>query len=223
MLIGFGLILTFSLSSCEKSAQKYGSHDYNDQEEDDSLTLIGDKHFVSGYEPITDDGKIQAIVEIPTGTLDKWEVDKETGYMKWEIRNGSPRVVQYLGYPGNYGMIPKTLLSRESGGDGDPLDVILLGSPVKRGSVVKAQLIGILKLLDGGEQDDKLIAVLDGSPFSEIATIRELNQEFAGVCDIIQTWFVNYKGPGKLESSGFGTKEEALEVLDIAIQAYSDQ
>lgn len=207
LYVSVGLILSASLSSCEKSV--------------DSLTLIGEKHFVSGYEPLMEDGKIQAVVEIPAGTLDKWEVDKETGYMKWEIRDEKPRVVQYLGYPGNYGMIPRTLLSKESGGDGDPLDIIILGQPVERGSIVKAQLIGVLRLLDGGEQDDKLIAVLDDSPFSGINSIEELNQEFIGVADIIQTWFVNYKGPGKLESSGFGTKEEALQILDAAIQGYN--
>lgn len=207
LYVSVGLILSASLSSCEKSV--------------DSLTLIGEKHFVSGYEPLMEDGKIQAVVEIPAGTLDKWEVDKETGYMKWEIRDEKPRVVLYLGYPGNYGMIPRTLLSKESGGDGDPLDVIILGQPVERGSIVKAQLIGVLRLLDGGEQDDKLIAVLDDSPFSGINSIEELNQEFIGVADIIQTWFVNYKGPGKLESSGFGTKEEALQILDAAIQGYN--
>ncbi|MEA1878394.1 MAG: inorganic diphosphatase, partial [Bacteroidota bacterium] len=185
LYVSVGLILTASLSSCEKSV--------------DSLTLIGQKHFVSGYEPLMEDGKIQVVVEIPVGTLDKWEVDKETGHMKWEIRDGKPRVVQYLGYPGNYGMIPRTLLSKESGGDGDPLDVIVLGQPVERGSIVKAQLIGVLRLLDGGEQDDKLIAVLDNSPFSGIHSIEELNQEFIGVAEIIQTWFVNYKGPGELE------------------------
>ncbi|MEA1878782.1 MAG: inorganic diphosphatase, partial [Bacteroidota bacterium] len=90
-------------------------------------------------------------------------------------------------------------------------------------SIVKAQLIGVLKLLDGGEQDDKLIAVLDNSPFSGIHSIEELNQEFIGAAEIIQTWFVNYKGPGELESSGFGTKEEALKILDEAIQGYSGQ
>jgi len=48
-------------------------------------------------------------------------------------------------------------------------------------------------------------------------------QEFIGVTDIIQTWFVNYKGPGELESSGFGTKEEAMQILDAAIKGYSGQ
>jgi len=60
-------------------------------------------------------------------------------------------------------MIPQTLLSKENGGDGDPLDVIILGPSISRGSVVKAHLIGVLKLLDGGEQDDKLIAIIDNS------------------------------------------------------------
>lgn len=224
ILTGLGLttitfFLFFNFSSCEKSDKEYNHHD-EELNDSDSLTLIGDKHFISGYEPLLEDGKIQAVVEIPTGTLAKWEVDKETGHMFLEIKNGEPRIVQYLGYPGNYGMIPRTLLSKESGGDGDPLDVIILGPPVKRGSVVKAQLIGVLKLLDGGERDDKLIAVMEGSPFSDIQSLSELNDDFKGVSIIIQTWFENYKGPGEMESTGFGDKEEAMEILDAAIRDY---
>ena len=50
-----------------------------------------------------------------------------------------PREVKYLGYPGNYGMIPRTLLPKELGGDGDPLDVIVLGPAVERGSCDQKQ------------------------------------------------------------------------------------
>ena len=74
------------------------------------------------------------MIEIPTGTTAKWEVVKPSGELRWEFDQGRPRVVRYLGYPGNYGMIPRTLLPKEEGGDGDPLDVVVLGPAVPRGS-----------------------------------------------------------------------------------------
>ena len=128
-------------------------------------TLVGPKNFLKDFEPINSDGTINVVIEIPAGTAAKWEVDKKDGSLKWEFKEGKPRIVKYLGYPGNYGMVPQTLLSKELGGDGDPLDVLVLGKMVPRGSVVDAKLIGILKFLDGGEQDDKLLAVLPGTPF----------------------------------------------------------
>ena len=65
-------------------------------------------------------GLIHFVVEIPAGTNAKWEVDKATGGLHWEQKDGRPRVVQYLAYPGNYGMIPSTSLPYEIGGDGEP-------------------------------------------------------------------------------------------------------
>ena len=187
----------------------------------DLYTLVGDRNFLTRYEPLAADGDVNVVVEIPTGTIAKWEVVKPTGELKWEFRKGKPRRVEYLGYPGNYGMVPRTLLSKESGGDGDPLDVIVLGPAVPRGSVIKAKLIGVLKLLDGGERDDKLIAVLRDSPFYEVGSLDELNTEFNGVTDILQTWFSNYKGPGETEAKGFGDEREAKRILDAAIKEFS--
>ena len=184
------------------------------------MTIDGEHHFVDGYEPAIDSVWIRMVVEIPTGTAAKWEVNKITGNLDWEIRNGAPRVVKYLGYPGNYGMIPQTLLDKNEGGDGDPLDVICLGIPVDRGSVIAVKLVGILKLLDGGEQDDKLIAVPSSSHFDEIDNLIELDQEFKGISTILETWFSNYKGPDEMEFLGFGTVEEAKEVLQIAMEKY---
>jgi inorganic pyrophosphatase len=185
-------------------------------------TIIGPKNFLKDYEPINFDGTINAVIEIPAGTSAKWEVDKADGSLKWEFKKGKPRIVKYLGYPGNYGMIPQTLLSEKLGGDGDPLDVLVLGESVPRGSVVKAKLVGILKLLDGGEQDDKLLAVILGTPFSEINNIQELNKKFRGASKIIEIWFSNYKGQGKVESKGIAGVEEAKKVLSMAIKAYME-
>jgi inorganic pyrophosphatase len=129
-----------------------------------------------------------------------------------------------LGYPGNYGTIPSTAMPKELGGDGDPLDVLVLGQSIPRGEVISVRLIAVLKMLDGGEQDDKLIAVIsEDSPFSGVESISQLNSQFPGVLDIIRIWFESYKGPnGDMESQGFGDHIEAMAVLKKSIQAYQN-
>ena len=85
----------------------------------DEYTIIGPKNFLSDYSPKNSDGTINVVVEIPTGTIAKWEVTKPEGKLEWEFKEGKPRIVKYLGYPGNYGMIPRSILPKELGGDGD--------------------------------------------------------------------------------------------------------
>jgi inorganic pyrophosphatase len=188
----------------------------------DTRTIQGEKNFLTGYPPVAEDGKVNVVVEIPAGTDAKWEVSKSEGIMQWEIRNGRPRVVQYLPYPGNYGMVPRTLLPKKAGGDGDPLDVIVLGHAERRGTVLPVKLIGVLKLLDNGEQDDKLIAVPAVGPLSKVNDLQELDKSHPGVKQIIETWFTNYKGPGKMKSLGFADPQSAQQILDTSIKAYED-
>ncbi|MEB3279905.1 MAG: inorganic diphosphatase [Lyngbya sp.] len=191
---------------------------------ENQYTIVSPKNLISGYEPQNPDGTVNVVVEIPAGTLAKWEVSKPDGKLKWEFREGKPRVVQYLGYPGNYGMIPRSHLPKELGGDGDPVDAIVLGAAVPRGSVVPVKLIGILKLLDSGEQDDKLLGVIKDSPFFEVNSIADLDKQFPGVTTILETWFSNYKGiNGEMESKGFAEKEEALKVFNFAVEAFSER
>ena len=188
---------------------------------EDEYTISGSNNFLTDYEPVNTDGTVNVVVEIPTGTTAKWEVDKKDGKIKWEFKKGKPRIVKYLGYPGNYGMLPRTLLPKELGGDGDPLDVLVLGQYIPRGSVVKAKVLGVLKLLDGGEQDDKIIAVLNDSPLSKVNNIQELDSQFIGVTNIIKTWFESYKGPGELVSKGFSDYGQAMEIINASSKAYS--
>ena len=115
-------------------------------------------HLLHDYSPLDEEGHVQAVVEMPAGTLQKWEVEKETGELEWEIKDGQRRVVDYLSYPGNYGMIPQTYLPSDKGGDGDPLDVLILGEATKRGEILPCEIIGVLKLLDRGEIDDRAAA-----------------------------------------------------------------
>ena len=187
--------------------------------ESDPYVLTPATSFLSGPTARAENGSIHVVVEIPAGTTDKWEVE-EDGVMRWEFKNGEARVVKYLGYPGNYGMIPRTLLPETSGGDGDPLDVLVLGPAVERGSVVQARVLGVLKMLDGGEADHKLIAIQEGAALAKAQDLEDLDEFFPGVSTIIDTWFSNYKGPGKIESLGFGDLEEAESILDAGIEAY---
>ncbi len=183
-------------------------------------TLVSGVHLNTIAEPLSEDGKVNILVEIPAGTNAKWEVNKENGNLDWEIKKGKPRIVQYLPYPSNYGMIPKTLSAEELGGDGDPLDVLLLGDAVARGEVVKARVVGVMRMVDDGEQDDKLLAVLEGSVFSDIEKFEELENSYEGILDILETWFTNYKGNDQIEIKGFGNEVEAQEILLRSIEEY---
>lgn len=168
-------------------------------------------------------GEVNALIEIPSGTSAKWEMNKDnTQQVIWELKNDQPRIVNYLGYPGNYGTIPGTAMPKELGGDGDPLDVLVLGQAIPRGEVLPVRLIGVLKMLDGGEQDDKLIAVLtEDSPFANVASMAQLDAEFPAVSEIVRLWFENYKGPnGGMEAQGYSDEKEAMQVLTQAMEAY---
>lgn len=73
-----------------------------------------------------------------------------------------------------------------------------------------------MKLLDNGEQDDKLITVNPDSPFIKVMSIKELDKSFNGITGILETWFINYKGPGEIQSKGFGNTKEAKVILQKA-------
>jgi len=189
----------------------------------DDFTMVGPEDLMQ-MDPMNADGTVRAIVEIPTGTSAKWEVSKDDPKaVYWEYKDGQPRVVNYLGYPGNYGAIPGTALPKELGGDGDPLDVIVLGQAAPRGQIVDVRVIGVLKMLDGGEQDDKLLGVLaKDSPFAHIETMAQLDAEYPGVSQIIDLWFANYKGPdGGMEGQGFEEADVAQEVLQAAVANFA--
>ena len=84
---------------------------------------------------------------------------------------GKPRTINYEPYPINYGMIPRTALPTRIGGDGDPLDIIVLGPPLTQGDVVQVKIIGIMKMTDFGERDDKIIAVPINSELAQFENL----------------------------------------------------
>ena len=191
----------------------------------DDYTIAGPVNYFTEVDPADKDGNVHVILEIPSGTTGKWEVDSDTGNIVWEFKNGKPRTVEYMGgYPVNYGTAPKTVLSEEMGGEGESVDVILFGAQQKRGAVVKAKLIGILKLQEGdGVFDDKLLAVALGSPEYAVKDVNELNAKFDNIGTQAQSWFTSYKGADSgIKVRGIGTPDEAKRLFYATMKAFRD-
>jgi inorganic pyrophosphatase len=158
------------------------------------------------------------IIEIPKGTRAKYELDKESGLLKLD------RVLySSVYYPANYGFIPQTYLPKEAGGDGDPVDIFVLGPYVPRESVLQVRLVGMIHMVDTGEEDSKLLAVRYGSSVMDVGSLMELEENYAGALDILRTWLQNYKGPGQVEVLSFGDQQEAWNYLVEAHKAYKNQ
>src|SRR5688572_14394500 len=111
------------------------------------------------------DGELtfRALIEIPKGDKNKYELDKETGLLKIDRILHTSMI-----YPANYGMIPRSLCD-----DGDPLDVLVLAQlPIFPMTIVKCRAIGVMRMLDQDEADDKIIAVHVKDP--EYATYKHV-------------------------------------------------
>ena len=163
---------------------------------------------------IDNNGYVNVLIEIPSGTLEKWELNKDSGIIERDYKNGKPRTINYLGYPANYGMIPNTLSNEELGGDGDPLDILVLGSPINKGELVKVKVIGMIEMLDNGQKDDKFIAVKKNDLiFSKINKVQEIKENFPGLLKILKLWFENYKGINQIQVTNIYEKSIANEIL----------
>lgn len=160
---------------------------------------------------------VHVVVEIPAGTAEKWEVADGGRALAIERSDGRLRRIHYLPYPANYGFIPRTRLGA---GDGDPVDVVLLGPATPCGAVVRARILGILRLIDDGERDDKVLAVRPRSPLGDVHDIDDLTERYPGVLDILETWFVHYEGPGN-QSDGVRGVEAARSVVVEAARRYT--
>lgn len=139
-------------------------------------------------------GNMQAVIEIPAGTNKKIEYDKSTDQMIADRKNGQERIISFLPYPGNYGYIPGTLSDKSKGGDGDPVDMLVLSSSLSSGTVLPIKPIAMLKLMDNGEEDFKVLAVpvVDSLNVLGISNWDTANSKIQAVQNIIETWFLNY-------------------------------
>ena len=184
--------------------------------------MIADHDYLRDFEPLTESGLVNVVIEIPAGDHQKWEVNKESGFLEWELATDTLREINYMGYPANYGMVPRTWLPIDQGGDDDPIDVILLGKTAERGSVIPSRVVGVIKMVDRGEQDDKLIAIDPKSHFYDVHTLEDLQTLYPGVVDILTIWFESYKGGSLVEIQSVEGESRAMFILVQSIQSYKD-
>ena len=147
-------------------------------------------------------------IEIPGGTKQKWEFNDETGEMEKDYKDGKERIIQFLPYPGNYGFIPETLA-----GDGDPIDVIDLDESEERGELKEVRIIGALNFEDKKEEDIKFMGVSPNGTFGHIQSIEQLLLEKPAVLEILKSWFLNYKKPGKMVFYGYMSRDESTQLI----------
>ena len=172
------------------------------------------EHLVHGVAYKASGDLYRMVVEIPAGTNEKWQTDPVTGEFYHDKKDGKVRIINYLPYPMNYGYVPQTLLPKEKGGDGDPLDIITLAPFQPRGTVVDVKVIGALQLVERGETDTKIVALIPGSTFDGVNDISELLMHYPGAIEIVRLWFEGYKGPGSFLFNGYANRDEAIEIIE---------
>jgi inorganic pyrophosphatase len=166
------------------------------------------------------DNVINAVIEISAGSTEKWEIDNFSGKIRRDFEKESPRVIKFLPYPGNYGLIPQTFQDKSLGGDGDALDIIVLSNRIPKGSIVPVRVMGSMRLLDDGETDDKYIAVLENSKiFQDVKNISEMMIKFPGSIQIVRLWFEGYK-KNKIQFVGYHDRDAALKTIHFSHLAW---
>lgn len=155
----------------------------------------------------------EALIEIPVGSQNKYEVDKENGRIKLDRVLFVP-----MNYPVEYGFIENTLAY-----DNDPLDILVITTnPTFPGCIIDVRVIGYLDVIDTGERDEKIISVPTKDPrFSHIYTYHQLPPH---TMLEIEYFFKNYKNlTGKeVEINGWKDSEEAVNLIEECRRRYKE-
>ena len=155
---------------------------------------------------------VPALIEIPLGSQNKYELDKATGRILLD------RVLYAaMIYPAEYGILENTLAP-----DGDPLDILVICShPTFPGCMVPARVLGYLSMVDNGKVDYKLISVVDCDP--RYADVQELEDLSPFVLKEIANFFANYKvlQDVTVEVGDYYPREDALRIIQQCRDAYA--
>jgi inorganic pyrophosphatase len=154
---------------------------------------------------------VQAIIEIPKGSKAKYELDKDSGLLKLD------RILfSSVHYPANYGFIPQTYCD-----DHDPLDILVICSEdVVPMCLIEAKVIGVMQMIDGNEQDDKIIAVAKND--MSVNHIDDIEQLPPHNLVEMRRFFEDYKKAEQKEVTveKFLPKSEAHRIIKEAIDMY---
>ncbi|MBP9710949.1 MAG: inorganic diphosphatase [Candidatus Pacebacteria bacterium] len=160
--------------------------------------------------------EINVIVEIPKGSHNKYEVDKDTGMIKLDRANYSDAA-----FPFDYGFAPQTLWE-----DGDPLDVIVLSTyALHPGILVAVRPVAVMEMIDSNESDYKVIAVpVEDKRWEDVQDLSDINKH---TLKEFQHFFETYKllkgKPAPVEIRGVKGKAEAIEAVKKSIEIYKDK
>ncbi len=158
--------------------------------------------------------EVNVVIEVPQGSQNKYEFDKVSGLVKLD------RVLfSSVHYPADYGMIPQTYAP-----DGDPLDaLVLVTNPTMPGVLIEARALGVMKMIDNGEQDDKLLCVpINDVRFEHMKDLKDVPQR---IIDEITNFFETYKILEKKEVkiTDWLDAKAAKEIILESIQGYKDK
>ena len=159
---------------------------------------------------------VNTIVELNSSTLNKYELITETGHLKLDRVGYSS-----LAYPFAYGCIPRTWDE-----DGDPLDIEIVSvtEPLIPGSIVEARIIGVMKFDDGGEVDDKVIAVLsDDKRVNHIKTFNDLGEHWLKETKYYWEHYKDLKKPGTCSVNGFFGIADAIKTIEECEDRYKKE
>lgn len=155
---------------------------------------------------------VYAVIEIPKGSRNKYEYDKDKEAFALDRVLYSP-----IHYPGEYGIIPKTLWD-----DGDPMDIlVVMEQPTFPGCVIETRVIGVMKMIDGGESDDKILGVPVNDPkFKDVHDVSDMPKPFL---DEISHFFTEYKRLEKKTTQvlGWENAEKAYEAVEHSMELYN--
>ncbi len=158
--------------------------------------------------------EINVIVEVPKGSRNKYEYDKKLRMFAFDRKLYSP-----FHYPADYGFVPQTHCD-----DGDPLDAyVLMREPTYPGILIKARPIAVMHMVDGDEQDDKLICVPVDDPFyNDFKDKKDLPEHFLKEVKHFMERYKDLEGK-KVDVSGFESAAKAKKVFHDAVELYKKQ
>ncbi|MDQ6985680.1 MAG: inorganic diphosphatase [Candidatus Dojkabacteria bacterium] len=159
---------------------------------------------------------LNCAIEINSHTINKYEFINETGHLKLDRVGYSS-----LSYPFAYGAIPMTWDD-----DGDPLDIEIVNvtEPLIPGSVAEARIIGLITFEDGGERDDKVIAVLsDDKRVNHINDYKQLGEHWETETRYYWEHYKDLKKPGTCKVLGFHDVKKAMEIIEECVERYNEK